>query len=73
MCYFPWPIHENICKHAIKVEWLYFFSMDSNTILDQGATPSSFNAPTQIDIEAPNLDSNVDITTTTTDSVDLDY
>ena len=29
VCEFPWSIHGNICKHAIKVNWLYFNSSNS--------------------------------------------
>jgi hypothetical protein len=71
-CDFPWSIHNNICKHAIKVDWLYSSLGDSNPLLDQDATLNSFNAPPDISIEAPSLDLDANTTIMARDNVDQD-
>jgi hypothetical protein len=40
-CDCPWSIRDNICKHAIKVDWLYSSLGDSNPLLDQDPTLNS--------------------------------
>ena len=67
---FPWSICGNICKHAIKVDWLYFPLGVTNPVLDHDATLASFDAPHEI--EEPNIGVDRDITFMATDSVDLD-
>ena len=52
-CDCPWFIRGNICKHAIKVGWLYFSTRDSCTLLDNDAEPSSLNGPPEISRNEP--------------------
>jgi hypothetical protein len=55
-CDCPWSICGNICKHAIKVNWLYYHLGDSNSLLDHDAIPNSFNDPHEISLQGPNID-----------------
>ena len=66
-CDFPWSIRNNMWKHAIKVDWLYFPLGDSIPVLDHDTTHASFDTPHKI---APNLHVDGDITFTSTDTVD---
>ena len=71
-CDFPWSILGNVCKHAIKVSWLYFSSSDSDILLDDDATPYSFNAPIEIAIDEPSHDVDVENIVMAIDIVDDD-
>jgi hypothetical protein len=54
------------------VNWLYFPSGDSNSLLDHDAIPNSFNFPHELSIEAPNLDVDANKSIMASDNVDLD-
>ena len=71
-CECPWSIRGNICKHAIKVNWLYFHSDNSNPLLHQHAEDNICNDPPEIDIEPQNHDADVDATLMATTVVDAD-
>ena len=71
-CDFPWAIHGNICKHTIKVGWLYFSTRDSCTLLDNDAGPSSLNAPPEISINEPSHFVDAENNLMATDNVDHD-
>jgi len=51
---------------------LYSSLGDSSPLLDQDATPNSFNAPLEIIIEVPNLDVDASTTIMARDNVDQD-
>ena len=65
-------IRGNICKHAIKVNWLYFQSDNSNPLLHQHAEDNICNDPPEINIEPQNHDVYVDATIMETNIVDSD-
>ena len=69
-CECPWSTRGNICKHAIKVNWLYFHSENSNSFPGQDAVANTFNEPLEISIEPQNCDENADMTLIPTDIVD---
>jgi hypothetical protein len=71
-CDCPWSIRGNICKHAIKVNWLYYPSGDSNSLLDHDAIPNSFNDPHEINVHESNLDVDANKSIVASDIVDLD-
>ena len=71
-CECPWSIRGNICKHAIKVNWLYFHSSNSNPLLHQHAEDNICNEPPEINIEPQNHDADVDATLMATNVVDVD-
>ena len=71
-CDFPWSIRGNICKHTIKVGWLYFSPLHTYRLLDDDATPCSFNEPTKIAIDEPCHNVDVENTIMDTDNVDHD-
>jgi hypothetical protein len=52
------------------VDWLYSSLGDSNPLLDQDATPNSFNAPPKIIVEVLNLDVHASTTIVARDNVD---
>ena len=66
----PWAIHLNICKHAIKVGWLYFSTRNSYTLLDNDVGSSSLNAPPEISINEPSHDVDSKNIFMATDNVD---
>ena len=71
-CDFPWSIRGNICKHTIKVGSLYLSLRDTDRLLDDNATPCSFNEPTEITLDEPCHDVDVENTIMDANSVDDD-
>ena len=65
-------IRGNICKHTIKVGSLYLSLRDTDRLLDDNETPCSFNEPTEIAIDEPCHDVDVENTIMDTNSVDDD-
>ena len=71
-CYCPWDVRGSICRHAIKVGWLYFSTRDSCTLLDNDAGPSSLNAPPEISRNEPSHVVDAKNILMATDNVDHD-
>ena len=71
-CECPWSTRGNICKHAIKVNWLYFHLGNSNSFPGQDAVANTFNELLEISIEPQNCDENANMTLIPTDIVDAD-
>ena len=71
-CECPWSIRGNICKHAIKVDWLYFNSGNPASLFHRDAVVDTFNDPIEISMEPQNLNVDADTTCMAIDGVDLD-
>ena len=72
VCEFPWSIRGNICKHSIKVNWLYFNSSNSEPLCHQDAMDNTFNELPDISIEPHNHSVDVNTDLVATNSVDVD-
>ena len=51
-CECPWSTHGNICKHAIKINWLYLHTTNLESVINQDALGNTFNDPPEISIAA---------------------
>ena len=79
-CDCPWSLRGNTCKHAIKVNWLYFSSCIRETSLEQNVEPDTFpevspnetNTLAEIDMETPIVDVDVNTVPVAVGSVDQD-
>ena len=71
-CECPWSTHGNICKHAIKINWLYFHSRNLESLINQDTVGNTFNDPPEISIAAQNLDVNANMTLLDNDIIDAD-
>ena len=71
-CECPWSTRGNICKHAIKIYWLYFHSVNLESLINQDTVGNAFNEPPKISIVPQNLDENSDMTLMDTDIIDAD-
>ena len=67
-CDFPWSICGKICKHDIKVDWLYLPAGYLILILYHDATPAPFDTPHETKASIIHVDN--DTTFMATDSVD---
>jgi len=72
VCECPWSIRGNICKHAIKVNWLFFHSSESYPLLHQDTLANTFNDPPEISVEPQNLNVDTDTTVMVTGDLDAD-
>ena len=54
VCEYPWSIHGNICKHSIKVNWLYFNSRNSEPLCHKDSMSNTLNELPNIRIEPHN-------------------
>ena len=72
MCECPWSIRGNICKHAIKVNWLYFHLGNSKSLFGQDAMANTLNDSPEISIESQIRDENIDMTLMPIDTIDVD-
>ena len=50
-CECPWSTRGNICKHAIKNNWLYFHLGNSDSLINKDAVARTFNDSLEINIE----------------------
>ena len=49
-CEFPWPTRGKICKHAIKINWLYLHSGNLESLINENVVGNTFNDPLEISI-----------------------
>ena len=70
VCECPWSIHGNICKHAIKVNWLYFNSSNLEPFCHHDVMANTFNELPDISIDPHNYSVDVNTDLVSTDSVD---
>ena len=52
----------NICKHAIKINWLYLHFANLESVINQDGVGNTFNNPPKISIGPRNLDVNANMT-----------
>ena len=72
VCECPWSIRGNICKNAIKVNWLYLNSSNSEPLCHQDAMDNTFNELPDISVEPHNHSVDVITNLMATNTIDAD-